>query len=336
MHCVEQIDADRSRKGRFVITGSSSPDLLRSVSESLAGRVAIIELGPFSCAEAFAQKPAPVFELIQNREPTEAYLDLKPRMTLAQTTEHWRRGGYPEPALMHDATAAWRYFDSYVRTIGERDLMPLARGLTPVQLTRLLRMLAARHGQMLNVSDLARDMGIAPRTLNAYLDLLEGTFLWRRLQPYLTNIGKRLVKSPKVQIVDSGLLHHLLQIHALDALEVHPTLGASWEGWIGEQLLRQAELIEPAPIAYHWRTQAGAEVDLVLETASGRLLPIEIKHATRIRPDAVRGLQRFLADFRERSDLGIVIYRGERPARIAEDILLVPAEQAILATHKAD
>ena len=329
------IDQDR-RPGRFVLSGSASPSLVRGVSETLAGRVGILHLGPLTAAERLAAPPAHFLsDLFQTRNAAE----LLDRLDAAPPTPRdlrplWLRGGYPEPALMDDATAAWRYFDSYARTICERDLMPVARGLTPAQLTRLLRMLAARHSQMLNTSDLARDLGIAPRTANAYLDLLEDAFLWRRLPPYLTNIGKRLVKSPKTQIVDSGLLHHLLQIHALDILETHPALGASWEGWIGEQLLRQAELIEPAPTPYHWRTQAGAEVDLVFETTGGRLLPIEIKHATRMRPEAVRGLRHFLGDFPERSGPGVIIYRGLRAARLSENILLVPAEQAVLAADR--
>lgn len=327
------IDQDR-RPGRFVLSGSTAPSLVRGVCETLAGRIGILHLGPLTTAERLAAPPAHFLaDLLQARTAAELIDQLTAAPPIAQDLRPlWLHGGYPEPVLMDDPTAAWRYFDSYVRTIGERDLMPVARGLTPVQLDRLLRMLAARHGQTLNASDLARDLSIAPRTANAYLDLLEGAFLWRRLPPYLSNIGKRLVKSPKTQIVDSGLLHHLLQIHDLNTLEVHPALGASWEGWIGEQLLRQTELIEPAPTPYHWRTQAGAEVDLVFETSGGRLVPIEIKHASRIRADTVRGLQRFLHDFAERCDFGVVIYRGERPARLAENILLVPAEQAVLAT----
>jgi len=327
------IDQDR-RPGRFVLSGSATPSLVRGISETLASRVGILHLGPLTAAERLATPPAHFLTDLLNARNAADLLDLLRAAPISRDLRPlWLRGGYPEPTLMDDAKAAWRYFDSYVRTIGERDLMPVARGLTPVQLNRLLRMLAARHGQTLNASGLARDLGIAPRTLYAYLDLLEGAFLWRRLPPYLSNIGKRLVKSPKIQIVDSGLLHHLLQVHDLDALEVHPALGASWEGWIGEQLLRQAELIEPVPTPYHWRTQAGAEVDLVFETSGGQLVPIEIKHATRIRLDAVRGLQRFLTDFRERCRFGVVVYRGERPARLTEDILLVPAEQAALACN---
>jgi predicted AAA+ superfamily ATPase len=159
---------------------------------------------------------------------------------------------------------------------------------------------------------------------------MESTFLWRRVPPYLSNIGKRLVKSPKAGLVDAGLLHHLLHVHDLETLEVHPLLGASWEGWVGEQLIRQAERSEPTPEVFHWRTQAGAEVDLVLAAGGNRLIPVEIKHGARVDSLATRGLRQFLTDFPEQAPFGVVIYRGQQLARLAENILLVPIEAAVL------
>ncbi len=327
------IDQDR-RPGRFVLSGSSSPALIREVSESLAGRVGILHLGPLTAAEQ-AELPPPTFLESLSRAASAAdllnTLQERPAPAAMDLRARWLRGGYPEPALMADPVAAWRWFDSYIRTLSERDLSAVARGLTPPALDRLLRMAATRHGQCLNTADFARDLGIAPRTAGAYLDALEGAFLWRRLPPYLANLGKRLVKSPKACLVDSGLLHHLLHIHDLETLEAHPLLGASWEGWVGEQLLRQAELLEPAPSLFHWRTQAGAEIDLVLESGGGRLLPIEIKHTSRINAFATRSLRQFLGDFSDRASFGVIIYRGETLARLAENILLVPVEREIFS-----
>jgi len=322
------IDQDR-RPGRYVLSGSANPALVRDVSESLAGRVGILQLGPLTAAEQTGL-PIPRFlgTMLKVQDARE-FLDclpLDPPPSTLNFLNLWLRGGYPEPALMSDSVSAWRWFDSYVRTVSERDLPAVAQGLTPTALDRLLRLVAARHGQCLNVANFARDLGITPRTANVYLDAVEGVFLWRRLPPYLANIGKRLVKSPKAYLVDSGLLHHLLRIHDHEALEAHPLRGASWEGWIGEQLIRQAELTEPSPAIFHWRTQAGAEVDLVFETDGGRLIPVEIKYTTRIDGFATRGLRRFLDDFPDRASFGVIIYRGETVARASANILLVPVE----------
>ncbi|MFT5368177.1 MAG: putative AAA+ superfamily ATPase [Candidatus Latescibacterota bacterium] len=325
------IDRDR-RPGRYVISGSASPALMRDVSESLAGRVGILHLGPFTAAEQM-QRPQPDFlrHVLQTRTIEDLLQLLSDQSTLADpdVRKLWLRGGYPEPALMDDSLSAWRWFDSYTRTISERDLQQVAQGLTPVMVDRLLQMIAARHGQSLNISAFASDLGITPRTAGVYLDALEGTFLMRRLSPYLANIGKRLVKSPKACIIDSGLLHHLLRIYDLETLEMHPLMGASWEGWVGEQLIRQAEQYEPTPAVYHWRTQAGAEVDLVLEAAGGRLIPIEIKHTARVNPFAARGLRQFLTDFKDRAPFGVIIYRGKVVARLAENILMIPVERVV-------
>ncbi|MBI2505316.1 MAG: ATP-binding protein [Candidatus Latescibacteria bacterium] len=326
------IDQDR-RPGRFVLSGSASPALVRGVSEYLAGRAGILHLGPFTAAEQ-ASLPAPTFleSLSRAANATELLNILQqPVPAVVDLRALWLRGGYPEPALLADPVPAWRWFDSYIRTLSERDLSAVARGLTPATLDRLLRMAAARHGQCLSIADFARDLGLAPRTAAAYLDALEGAFLWRRLPPYLANLGKRLVKSPKACLVDSGLLHHLLHVHDLNTLDTHPLLGASWEGWVGEQLIRQAELLEPGPALFHWRTQAGAEIDLVAETRGGHLLPIEIKHTSRINAFVTRSLRQFLSDFAGRAPFGVIIYRGETLARIAENLLLIPVEKAILS-----
>ena len=319
------IDRDR-RPGRYVLSGSASPALMRDVSESLAGRVGILSLGPLTAAE---QSHRPPSDFLRRLLQARAIADLVwPDPLAPNIRKLWLRGGYPEPSLMDDPVSAWRWFDAYSRTVSERDLQLMAPGLTPIMVARLLRFVAARHGQTLNVSAFANDLGVVPRTAGTYLDALEGAFLLRRLPPFLTNIGKRLVKSPKAYLVDAGLLHHLLRIHDLETLETHPVLGMSWEGWVIEQLLRQADLLEPTPAVFHWRTQAGAEVDLIFEGEGGRLLPIEIKHATRVDAFATRGLRQFLTDFKDQAPFGVVIYRGDIVARSAENVLLVPVTQA--------
>ena len=324
------IDRDR-RPGRFVLSGSASPSLLRGVSETLAGRMGILELGPMTAAEQLEEGSASFVEKLL----TEKTLDSGPPAGVdsgsspVDLRELWFRGGYPEPVLHLNEQGAWRWFDSYVRTLSERDLAPLGSRLTPVALRRLLRMLAARNGQTINVSQLARDFGATAKTMNDYLDVLEGSFLWLRLVSYRTNIGKRLTAAPKGYLSDTGLLHHLLDITSFRQLEVHPLLGASWEGWVIEQLRRQGELLEPPPRLHYWRTQAGAEVDLVLERG-GRLFPVEIKHGTELGAMEIRGLKQFLHDHSKQADKGVVIYRGREFRRMESDIWLVPVEAACL------
>ena len=325
-----RVDLDRDRRpGRYVLSGSASPSLLRGISESLAGRVGILQLGPLSVAERCALPPP---QFLQRLCAASSATDLADALSLdaegaaeTRVLTSWLDGGYPEPALMDDAVARWRWFDSYVRTISERDLLPLGRHLPPPALDRLLRMLAARHGQPVNAAALARDFVVTAHTMAGYLDVFEGTFLWRRRPPWLANLGKRLVKSPRGEISDTGLLHHLLQVRDLDTLQTHPILGHSWEGWVAAQLLMAASLLEPSPTLYHWRTQAGAEVDIVLDAGPAGLIPIEVKHATRVSDMHLRGVRGFLRDSADAAGFGIVVYRGRHVARRAEDILLVPA-----------
>lgn len=326
------IDQDRT-PGRFVLSGSASPALQKEVSESLAGRIGILELGPLSLVEkegraasTFLKEGLDSVSAVHFLEKMNAHvLKSNPRSEIRQA---WLHGGYPEPSCLLKADQAWRWFDSYVRTVSERDIQGVAQGLGPVSLSRFLRMLAARHGQCLHESELARDFGVSVKTAGRYLEALEGAFLWRRLLPYFANMGKRLVKSSKGYMVDSGLLHHLLGVSSWESLEVHPLLGASWEGWVIEQLLRQAQVIEPMPAAFYWRTHAGAEVDLVLESAN-RLLPMEIKHRSNVGPMETRGIRHFLSDFSAKASWGIILYRGDEMLRVESDVVLVPAEMAL-------
>ncbi len=324
------IDRDR-RPGRYVISGSANPILLKRVSESLAGRTGILDLSPYSAAEAARRNP-PSF--LQHFLAAHDARDLFERMNAASRADeaefrrHWLIGGYPEVHQLTDATQRQRWFEAYTRLISERDLRELAAGLHPTAFHRLLRMLAARHGQALNLSALANEMGIATNTLKSYLDLLEGAFLWRRLPPYHRNLGKRLVKTPKAYLADSGLLHALLAQTRLEEVEVSPLHGASWEGWIITQLEAQTRLLDTPLQLYYWRTNAGAEVDLVLENGT-RLFAIEIKATSQIQSADLRGLKQFLEDYSDATRFGVIVYRGEHVARVHEQIVAVPVGMAV-------
>jgi len=320
------VDRDR-RPGRFVLSGSASPHLVKSVSESLAGRAGVLRLDGLDLAETLGRPPSRFLTtLFEARSPRAlvaepASGDEAPE---ALVVRRWQRGGFPEPFLTNDGAARGRWFGAYLRLLAERDLVALHGELRPAKVYRLLRMLATRHAQTLSLSSLARDHGASTRTIGALLDILEGAFLWRRLEPLHHNLGKRLVRAPKGYIVDSGLLHALLAIHGHDDLLVSPMLGPSWEGFVVEQLLAAASRLDPSPTPYFWATHQGAEVDLVFELGH-RLYPIAVKHTTRVGPMQRRGLRSFLSDHAEAAAFGVLVYRGEHRVRLEERIVAVPA-----------
>ena len=240
------VDENR-RAGRFMIVGSASPNVLRDSSESLAGRIAYSELTPISLREL----------------PNDISIE-----------QHWLRGGFPEPLLMENNHIVWRWIDNFINTFLERDLRILGYEIAPEMMRRTLQMLTNFHGNLLNVSDLSRSLGISAPTLTRYLDILEGSFLIYRLSPYYINIGKRLVKSPKFYFRDSGIFHALSGINSYDQLFGHRHFGASWEGYVIEQIRRAAP--ERWQFSFY-RTHTGTEADLVLESPLGNIYIVEVK-----------------------------------------------------------
>lgn len=240
------IDQDRKRKGRFCLLGSAQPSLIRHVSETLAGRVGILDLDPLVCEEV--------------KKTTTAPLDL------------WLKGGFPD-ALTHDFR---RWWESYIRTYIERDLPHFGIHPQPILLRTLFTMLAHQQGGLLNLSQLGGSLGVSHNTIQRYIQWLEQTFLVRRLPPYFRNIGKRLTKSPKIYLRDTGLLHHLLNISSIDQLNSHPIRGTSWEGFVIEELIRRERLLRPYTQFFFWRTAIGAEVALVFDRGDEKI-GIEIK-----------------------------------------------------------
>lgn len=242
------IDADRQRMGRFLLLGSVSPALMSQVSESLAGRLALVELTPFLWAEL----------------PSPASLD-----------GFWLHGGYPDAgALAPGRYPRWQL--DYLTLLTQRDLPTWGLPARPQTTDRLLRMLAALHGQPWNASQVGQSLGLSYHTINDYLDHLVGAFLIRRLEPYAANIAKRLVKRPKVYWRDSGLLHALLDVPDRGALLSRPWVGASWEGFVIEQVIATLRSTDRPCQAYYFRTSDQQELDLVLELA-GELWAIEVK-----------------------------------------------------------
>ncbi|AXE19301.1 ATPase [Runella rosea] len=239
------IDENR-RPARFILLGSASFVLLKNTSEALTGRIAYYEMTPFLATEIAPN------DLIK----------------------HWLVGGFPNAFLANDADRQQKWFEDFVRSYLERDLPLLGLSASPIQLRRLLMMIAGIQGNLLNQSMLANSLGIRANLVSTYLDFFEQSFLIRRLQPYYTNIGKRLSKTPKIYIRDSGLVHHLLSIHQYETLLGHIVAGGSWEGYVIEQIIAQ---LTYQHLPFFYRTADGAELDLVIEEGLQIKLAIEVK-----------------------------------------------------------
>ncbi len=288
------IDQGRRRgkkTGRFLILGSASIDLLRQSGESLAGRIEYVDLGPFNA-----------MEVAKNEK---------------ELTKLWVRGGFPDSFLAKNDADSLKLRKSFIRTYLERDVAQFGPRIPAESLERLWTMLAHSQGTLLNASKMASGLMISAPTVTTYIDLLSDLLLVRRLSPFHGNVGKRLVKSPKVFVRDSGLLHALLGIRDFNELSGHPIVGNSWEGFVIENLLAAAP---EGTIASFYRTAAGAEIDLVLELP-GRdgLWAIEIKRG--VAPKIEKGFHLACDDIKPNRKL--VIYSG------ISDYLLSPGLEAV-------
>ncbi len=279
-------------KANFIILGSASPQLIRNASDSLAGRVEFIELDGFDLSETGNNS--------------------------WQTL--WLRGGFPRSFLANseDDSLAWR--EGFIRTFLERDIPQLGISIPASAMRRFWTMLAHYHSQIWNASELSRAMGLSDKTVRSYLDILTGAFMLRQLQPWFANTGKRQVRSPKIYLHDSGLLHSLLNIPDMLTLFGHPKVGASWEGYVVDQVLSILHLNE----AYFWATHNGAELDLMF-FHKGKRYGIEIKFSEA--PEVTRSMQVALRDL-ELEHLW-VIYPGEESYRAHEDITVWPITKLV-------
>jgi predicted AAA+ superfamily ATPase len=240
---------DRKREAaRFILLGSASPDFLQKSSESLAGRIAYHELSPILRSEAEAS--------------------FIPQVT------HWHRGGFPDALLAPDNNYWYQWQQNFIKTYVEQDLTQLGITATIPLINNFLRMISHIHGSLLNYSTLSNSLGMANPTVKRYVEILEQAYLVRRLEPWFVNVSKRIVKSPKIYIRDSGNLHFLTNVRHYEDLITHPIAGASWEGYVIEQII---PLLDPAIRPYFYRTSNGAEMDLVLVDGITPVVSIEIK-----------------------------------------------------------
>ena len=320
------IDQDRSKKGRFLLSGSSSPELVKQISESLAGRVARVEMAPLSVSEAWELPPSRLYPLLaKGARADELLAATAPRLGIQQVRDYWFTGGYPEPWLSNseEFRSLWarHYIDSYLL----RDIGALFPNLNRDRFRQFIALLSQHSGNILNNADIARTLGVSEPTVRDWLRIAHDTFLWRHVPAWDRSGAKQLVKHPKGFLRDSGLLHRLLRIPDPDLLNTHPVVGKSWEGMIVETLLRGFENagIEVQP--FHYRTRGGAEIDLILEGqfGSAQLLPIEIKLTSQSDKRALRSLSDFVAT--HNCPLGLVINNDDRPRWLDDRILAIPA-----------
>lgn len=289
------IDAGRRAgriSGRFLLLGSASVELIRQSSESLAGRISFVELGGLNLVE------------------------LEPSLRESL----WIRGGFPDSLLAADEPASCLWREAFLRTYLERDIPQLGPRIAAETLRRFWTMLAHGQGGLLNAAALGRSLGVSGKTVSGYLDLLVDLLLVRRLPPLHANVGKRLVKAPKLYVRDSGLVHTLLGLDDREAVLGHPVAGASWEGFVLENLLNCAPRRSQA---WFYRTAAGAEMDLVLDLPGGGRWAIEIKRSSA--PRLSKGFHQARADLQP--DRCFVVYAGEECFPLLEGVQAIGAAE---------
>lgn len=275
--------------GRFLVLGSASLELIKNASESLAGRVHYQELTPFSLTEI----------------GTEKYEQL------------WLKGGYPLSFLSADENSSFEWRANFVKTYLEMDIPQLGISIPSLQLRRFWGMLVHYNGQLWNASQIAQGLGISAPTVRSYLDILEETFIVRSLTPMYSNVKKRLIKSPKVYVRDSGLLHYLLGVKNLDDLQGHPGVGPSWEGFVIEQI---ASMMPSDWQLFFYRSSAGAEIDLVLLDDRKRNIAVEIKYSATPKP-----LKGFWNAYKDLECVkGFIVYPGKESYPLSESVKVLP------------
>lgn len=303
---IDRARREGKRNGLYLLLGSASLDLLKQSGETLAGRVSYLELSPFD-----------VLETSTNEK----------KAAVSSRDRLWLRGGFPDSYLAADDAASLRWRQDFIRTYLERDIPQFGPRIAAETLRRFWIMLAHGQGGQLNIAQLARSIGVDAKTAASYIDLLVDLLLVRRLPSWRTNVGKRLVKAPKVFVRDSGLVHTLLGITDRDALLSHPVVGASWEGFVIENLLAVApDGVE----GFFYRASGGAEIDLLLNFPDGRLWAIEVKRS--LAPRVERGFHSACNDLEPARKF--VVYPGTETYPLGDDIQAISLPSLALQLNK--
>ncbi len=319
------IDSRRSEKGRFLLTGSSSPDIVKGITESLAGRIATVEMWPFKQNEFYDKKNSAIYDLLSaGNSHSSDFLKIKPEIELSQAMNVWFKGGFPEPLLEsgEDEYFHSQWMENYIINYIGRDIRTLFPRLNIHNFRRFLTLLAQFSGHQMNMSDISRALEISVSTVKDYLDIIHHTFIWRNLPAYTKNQLKKVQKARKGFFRDQGLLHYLLKIKDLDDLLIHPVAGFSFESFVVEEIIRglQTTMATQLEFAYY-RTIDKSEVDLIIDGSFG-LLPIEIKLNSTLKRTSLKGLENFIKD--TQANIGFLINRGRRIELLTETIIQIP------------
>ena len=312
----EKIDANRARNGQYLLTGSQNLLLAEKVTESLAGRAAMLHLLPLSRREAEGR---PRLDLARESERSSSW---RSPQVFGRLWESFLRGGYPE-LVSQPRRDASLWHASYIQTYLERDVRALRQVGDLTQYQNFLRMLAARSAQLVNLSDVARDLGVAVNTAKAWLSVLEATYQVIVLRPYFANVGKRLVKTPKVYFTDVGTLCYLAGLKDAEHAASGPMGGAIMETAVLSEIIKTLTHRGMDPRVYFWRTQAGTEVDFVVDTGAG-LVPIEVKLSATPRPAMAAAIKTFQRDMGSAAMPGYVVHPGDVRLPLGSGVTALP------------
>lgn len=325
-HLRGVIDRDRTLKNRFILTGSSSPELIKQASDSLAGRLGIIELGTLKTNELL-QIPLPSFYAIFNEEISSSTLsNLKALNTLGDEIDiidYFLHGGYPEPVLSQSKTFFTHWMENYFQLYINRDVRKLFPRLDAIKYRRFIATLSELSGTIINKAQLGRSLDTSEVTIRDYLEIADKTFIWRIIPSYEKTKSKSIVKMPKGILRDSGLNHFLSNILNREKLIRSPNVGQNYESFIIEEIIKGVQCTNATNWGYYYyRTKHGAEIDLILEGSFG-VLPIEIKFGTSTQLKQLTSLNKFLSD--NSLPFGIVINNSSEVRLLSENIIQIPA-----------
>ena len=319
------IDSNRTEKGRFILTGSSSPELGYRISETLAGRVGILELGTLKANEYYSKPLSNFYNFFYEKCSVQSIKNIIPEIKLLPVSamqKVWLKGGYPEPVLQDNQDFYNQWMENYRDTYINRDIGKLFPRLNKFAYRRFLSILVKLSGTIINKRDIARAVEVSEGTIREYITIAEGTFLWKSLPSLERNIIKSIIKMPKGYIRDPGLLHYLLRIYSFDELFEHPVVGASFEGFVIEEIIKglQSTFITNWQGSYY-RTRSGAEIDLILEGAFGTL-PIEIKQGFITSKKQLNSLTKFIEE--HNIPVGMIINQSEMVEWLTPKIVQIP------------
>ncbi len=318
------IDAHRQQTGRFILTGSSSPELLEQASDSLAGRIAIVEIGTLKMNEVQQRALPPFYQIFEQELNTESLNYLKAlECSIEDVIPFFLRGGYPEPVLTSDDYAYNAWMENYYRTYVNRDIKKLFPRLDAIRYRRFVAMLSSLSGTIINKAQLGRSVDVSEVTIRDYLEIADKTFFWRTIPSYETSKSKSTVKMPKGIVRDSGINHYLTGINNREKLLRAPQVGQNFESFVTEEIIKGIQATTVTRWDYfYYRTKNGAEVDLILEGSFG-ILPIEVKFGHQTARRQLTSLQQFVQQ--HELPFGILINNSQQVRMLSEKIIQIPA-----------